>query len=74
MFKIDKDVNLEDASYYKKYSFSRMEVGDSFFVPFSKGDGVRGAAYGYGSRHGMTFTTRTLTENGERGTRIWRIE
>ena len=74
MFEIDKDVKLEDTSAYKKYSFGAMEVGDSFFVPFALGDGARGAAYGYGSRHGVKFTTRTLTENGERGTRIWRIE
>jgi hypothetical protein len=56
-------------------TMKRIVRGESFFIPFSK--------YNYNSVNvarslavrltGNCYTCRAVTENGERGTRIWRI-
>jgi hypothetical protein len=52
------------------YPFPRMEVGQSFTVPWAGQGTLRSAANQYGRRHGVRFTTRT---EGDK-IRIWRIE
>ncbi len=58
-----------------KYPFAQMDVGDSFFVPFTSGTGVewqraRSSANAHGKRYGMKFVTQL--EQG--GARVFRIE
>lgn len=82
-FKIDKDVRVTRPDYSAcgpkgcwKYPFDKMGVGDSFFVAGAVGkdrDTLRSSASSRGKRHGMKFTTRTVTEDGVKGVRIWRV-
>lgn len=48
--------------------------GMSHFIPASTAapGSVRGSASMIGRELGCTFVTRTLTENGVRGVRVWR--
>lgn len=51
-----------------KYPFDQMDVGDCF-VAEANGN-VRGAAYSYGARRGITFTCRTDPDGR---VRVWRL-
>ena len=63
-----------------KYPFKSMEVGDSFFVPNGvyspRSPGVYINAYTLGSQAipNSKWCARTLTENGVKGLRIWRVK
>jgi hypothetical protein len=76
MFDIDDNVSLppQRTGGCSKYPFDKMEIGQSFALPVSTGLRAREAAVVYGKRHGMKFTSRTLTEGGEKVVRIWRVE
>lgn len=53
-----------------KYPFAKMEIGDCYEVEgLDQGKRAAKAAFRYGARHGMKFSTRTTDE----GLRIWRI-
>lgn len=53
--------------------WSKMEIGDSVFVPGS--DSLKAQGFiKYPRTKGMRFTCRTLVENGVSGVRVWRIE
>lgn len=72
--KIEKGVPIPAPSrreYVSKYPWRRLEVGDSFFAAdkliSSMGiDNMR-------KKSGFNFTARTVTENGVKGVRVWRI-
>ena len=52
------------------YPFSRMEVGDSFYVAAAlEAENVRMASRKHGERHGQRYTTRKVAN----GHRCWRI-
>lgn len=74
---IDSDVPAPGQRTGRKatYLFTRMEVGDSVFLP---GEKVSGrpymAAMVHGNRTDKQFTGRTRTEGGVKGIRIWRIK
>lgn len=73
-YKIDK--NIEQPRHQRKYPWRDMEIGDSFFVPDadlpkSKADGLRPSMALI--KTGFKITRRTVTENGVRGIRIWRV-
>lgn len=80
MYEIEDGIPIPPAKYGlpRKYRFHEMEVGQSFFVPTPQGETysckrqtkVFNAAFGYGRRHGMKFTTR---REGD-GVRVWRVE
>jgi hypothetical protein len=75
MFDIDDNVSLPPRhNSYSKYPFGKMEIGQSFALPIATGLRAREAAIMYGKRHGVKFTSRTLTEGGEKVVRIWRVE
>lgn len=58
-----------------RYPINKMEVGDSIFFPDPIGPKAARAASGAGTRRkGQKFISRRLTENDQRGTRIWRTE
>lgn len=55
------------------YPWASMQVGDSFFAPIGKGKaGVAKGSYNAQKLHGIKLTTRSVTENGRAGVRIWR--
>ena len=68
MIKIDKNVPMPSAG---KYPFGDMDVGDSFFVAGKTAAQMGGTMH---FRKPKKFTTRTVTENGVKGIRIWRVE
>lgn len=81
--RIDKHVPLPADTRGRgrtKFPFRDMEVGDSFFVPTTgkaahqTRSNVSSAASRSGKGSGRVFTTRDVTENGVRGTRVWRTE
>ena len=74
MIHIERGVKLLDRTYGSAmYPFTRMEVGDSFFVNGKTSNTLLNASYYYSRNSGKKFTTRTVTENGVKGARIWRI-
>lgn len=76
MFKIDTDHPLPDTRKKRKhgkYPFADMVPGDSFFVPGTAAKNVGASASGWGYRRGQKFTTRTVTEDGVPGVRVWRV-
>lgn len=72
-YKIEKNIPPPTSNGKTKYPFHEMEVSDRIFVPCEDRSPAT-AAYTYGSRHGVKFTVRKVTEDGVVGLRIWRIE
>lgn len=71
---IDKNVPLTThrRGRARKYPFSSMEVGDSFFVPGKSTLGISGSVSQARKAFGGSYATRTVTENGVSGVRVWR--
>ena len=70
-FKIEKDIPLPDrigSGRARKYPFSRMEVGDSFFAPVA-GNRIHSAVSQFSKRTGMKFTVKKV----DGGCRVWRL-
>lgn len=65
--KIDKNVPMPNAR--GKYPLDKMEIGDSFFVAEMTSSSMSGT---FPRLRPKTFTTRTATENGVKGLRVWR--
>jgi len=78
MITIDKDKpipKLSGRGAPRKYPFDELAVGESFFVPGKKSTDLGGSIGG--ARHrlpGRKFRTRTVTENGVDGVRVWRVQ
>lgn len=68
--KIDKGVPCPSRRN-RIWPFPEMEIGDSFFAPGKSGANLHVASR---SAPSFKFTTRTVTENGVKGTRVWRVE
>ena len=75
---IEKNVPIPKARPGRRqpiYPFSTMAVGDSIFIADPDAKKAKSAACGTGNkRKGKRFRSRRLTENDQRGTRIWRTE
>ena len=56
-----------------KYPLRDMPVGASFFVPGGTHAKLNGA-FAPHRRAGKAFLTRTVTENGVKGIRVWRTK
>lgn len=70
--KIDKGVPmLETRGRPLTYPWLSMEIGDSFFAQLSVAQ--RKGLSGQAARFDIKITTRTVTENGVKGYRVWRI-
>lgn len=68
---IEKGIPLPTRQVSRKYPFSEMEVGDSFFVT----DASVVLLHTHARRHSpKRFTCRTTVEDDVKGVRIWRIE
>lgn len=72
---IEKGISIPAARLGRPVStvFSKMEVGDSVFMPKKCAGNVSNFTKTQRSR-GMRFTSRKLVENGVSGVRVWRIE
>jgi len=86
MYEVEKNVQVPDRRYSAriKYPFEKLEVGDSFFVPFSEivatnpDHAMRSAARSHSKRHPpKKFTVRHILADSEKGTsegyRFWRV-
>lgn len=69
--KIDKGVPMPKPAWGKLSELCKsMEVGDSVFFPGRSSGSLAGSLV----RFGYKFAKRTVTENGVKGVRVWRIE
>ena len=75
-FSIEKGVPIPESrgGGRGKYPFREMEIGDSFFVAGKSTAKFSAHVHHHRKRHGLKFTTRTVTEDGVKGVRIWRTE
>ena len=73
---IDNDIPIPEVKHRIRYPFEQMQVGQSFFVPEPRSKTVRSSVGHYQRRSDSTaeFITRTLTENGVKGIRVWRVK
>lgn len=67
-FKIDKGIPLDKER--RKYPLPAMEVGDSFFVAGGSSQTIGGS---FAAQRPKKFAVRTVTENGVKGVRVWRV-
>jgi hypothetical protein len=78
VYKIEKGVKFGGAipSGRKKffYPWAEMEKGDSFFMPNRTIRQVSSEKSKAAKTHGMKLVARTLTEDGVKGVRVWRVE
>lgn len=76
-FVVQHGIPLPRPLFRAKYPFAIMEVGDSFFAPCKRRvngqESVTVAARKFAKSKGMRFASRTLTEDGVRGVRVWRV-
>lgn len=71
-FEIDDDVPLSSA-HRRKYPYRDLRIGQSFFVPDATHQLISGSMHPAKKRLGRKFTARTVTENGVKGVRVWRV-
>lgn len=80
MIKINKrkpipPIDRKGAGRPCKYPWREMGAGDSFFIPLNEASPRNMARLAVQRRHrsGEKYVTRTVTEKGVKGTRIWRL-
>lgn len=75
---ITKDIPIPELKTpsRNKYDLWKMEVGDSFAIPFNDTDAVkvRTAVSNYGRRNDKKFVTRKVMEDDQTFLRVWRID
>jgi hypothetical protein len=75
---IESGIEVPKPNYKEKWSFHRLEVGQSFAIPYDEDEievtRLRTAASAYNQRHRVRLTTRTVTEDGKKMLRVWRVE
>jgi hypothetical protein len=79
--KIEKNIQIpksKGAGAPLKYPFNKLNIGDSFFIPFNKdsklnlGNSLRISAILWAKRNNPKIRFTTRSSNG--GIRIWRIK
>ena len=73
--KIDKDFPIPEmhGGRWSKWPWRDMKIGDSFFMPGKTIIKASREAWAAHHRINMKFACRTVTENGVKGVRIWRV-
>ena len=75
--KIDDDIKLpprkRGLGRPAKYPFAQLQIGQSFFCA-GEVNSFSGLQAYHAKRTGFTFTARSATEAGVKGTRIWRVK
>lgn len=74
MIKIDKNVPVPRKPASGIYPWHDLQPGDSFFAAGIKQPQISGATAFIRKKTGRKFVTRTVTENGVTGVRVWRVE
>ena len=69
MYEIEKNVSMAAVIVKPEYPFSKMDVGDSFFVPVKESGKLRSVACWQGNKVGRKFSVRMV----DGGYRVWRI-
>lgn len=71
--KIDNNIPIPLVRGKSKYPFAKLEIGESFFVP-EKSTNFLGAIRAKFARIlSRKFIIRSVTENGVKGIRVWRV-
>lgn len=65
--KIEKGIPMPARRGTTGVAWGAMEIGDSAFIPRTN------VYYAGRGRNGFKFRSRTVTENGVKGVRVWRI-
>lgn len=77
VYKIERNIPIPELRKELKYPLMKMEVGDSFIVPFNESKHVRGAVARVQRMTDKVFSfcTRTIHGKGKSGkhVRVWRI-
>lgn len=74
---VETNIKVPPPNYREKWSFHRLDVGDSFAITYEDEREVvrlRTAASAYGQRHEAKLTTRTVYEDGVKKLRVWRVK
>lgn len=72
-FPVDDHIPLpNDIGRRAKYPWKEMAVGHSFFVP-GMPDSIRKGLPSAAGRANIKIATRTVSENGVTGIRVWRV-
>lgn len=73
-FQIDKGIQIPASrTTGVTEALRELGVGDSFFVPEKHHRAAVSIGSRVGTSTGRQFTSRTVTENGVTGVRIWRV-
>ena len=73
--KIDKDVPIPTHAHNGWSPWRKLEPGDSVFVPGARQTSLASTVHSKEMRRdGYRFITRTCTEDGVKGVRVWRVE
>jgi hypothetical protein len=59
---------------FRKYPWSAMQPGDSFFVQGMTIFKISSQATHRAQKDGRKYTCRSVVENGESGVRVWRVK
>ena len=74
-FPVDHNIPIpEPRGRHAKYPWSLLKIGDSFFVQGQTSQTFGPARQYAQTRHGHVYVSRTVTEAGTAGVRIWRTE
>lgn len=74
MIKIDRNVPIPEYGQYRHYPWGQLQPGDSFFVPGQTISGLGGSISRARKVFGFKLISRTVTEDGVKGVRVWRVE
>ena len=74
--KIDDDVPMppHGGGRGDKWPYRKVNVGESWFMPGKGVNVVSSQVSGWKLKTGFRYASRTVTENGVKGVRVWRIE
>lgn len=73
--KIEKGIPVPSKGRKSRlYPLADMQVGDSFFAPGRVVQQLTAAVARPAKIMGAKFACRTVTENGVKGVRVWRVE
>lgn len=74
-YPVEKGVPIpESRGQHGKYPWSKLRPGDSFFVAGQTSQTFGTARQYAATRHGITLISRTVTERGKSGVRVWRTK
>jgi hypothetical protein len=74
-FVIDTLIPVQQARpFQRKHPLPLLNVGDSFFLPKIQANNFHNTVRYWSEKLNCRFCMRTVTENGVKGIRVWRVE